>query len=219
MDFEQARFNMIEQQIRTWDVLDQRVLDTLAGIPRHRYVRDDYCSLAYSDTRIPIGHGEMMMNPNLEGRLLQVLQINPGDRVLEIGTGSGYVTACLRALAGSVESVEIHADLSSEAEQRLQRDAVRDVTLRVGDAATGWGDAQAYDVIAITGSLPRVPDRYREALRTGGRLFAVCGSQVEPIMQALLVTRVSEDNWTEESLFETEVAPLANCTPVAEFVF
>jgi protein-L-isoaspartate(D-aspartate) O-methyltransferase len=219
MDFEQARYNMIEQQIRPWDVLDQRVLDTLAGIPRDRYVPDEYRSLAYSDTRIPIGHGEVMMNPNVEGRMLQLLQIAPGDRVLEVGTGSGYMTACLSALGESVESVEIHADLSREAAQRLQRDAVRDVTLQVGDAAAGWGDARAYDVIAITGSLTVLPDHYREALRNGGRLFAVCGSLDEPIMQAMLVTRVSDDNWTVESIFETELAPLANSTPVPEFVF
>lgn len=219
MDFEQARYNMIEQQIRPWDVLDQRVLDTLAAIPRHRYVPDDYHALAYSDTRIPIGHGEVMMNPNVEGRMLQALQIAPGDRVLEIGTGSGYITACLSALGHSVESVEIHADLSREADRKLQRDAVRDVNLQVGDAAAGWGDTQAYDVIAITGSLAHLPDRYRQALRDGGRLFVVCGSLDEPIMQAMLVTRVSGDNWAEESIFETELAPLANSTPAPEFVF
>ena len=219
MDFERARYNMIEQQIRTWDVLDQRVLDTLAAIPRHRYVPDNFRSLAYCDSRVPIGHGEVMMNPNVEGRLLQALQLTATDRVLEIGTGSGYVTACLRALAGSVDSVEIHADLSRDAAQKLQRDAVRDVNLQVGDAADGWGEANGYDAIAITGSLPQLPERYRQALRVGGRLFVVCGSADEPIMEALLVTRVSEDNWTTESIFETELAPLANCTPAPEFVF
>lgn len=219
MDFERARYNMIEQQIRTWDVLDQRVLDTLAAIPRHRYVPDDFRSLAYCDTRVPIGHGEVMMNPNVEGRMLQALQLSAGERVLEIGTGSGYVTACLRALAGSVESVEIHADLSSSAAQKLQRDAVRDVTLQVGDAAAGWGEPASYDAIAITGSLPALPQRFREALRIGGRLFVVCGVLDEPIMEACLITRVSDDNWSTESIFETELAPLANCTPAPEFVF
>ena len=219
MDIERARHNMIEQQIRTWDVLDQRVLDTLAEIPRHRYVPENYQSLAYCDTRIPIGHGEVMMNPNVEGRLVQALQLTPDDHVLEVGTGSGYITACLRALGGSVESVEIHADLASEAAQKLQRDAVRNVNLQVGDAAAGWGDAKAYDAIAITGSLPELPGRYREALRIGGRLFVVCGSPDEPIMDALLVTRVSDDNWKTESIFETELAPLANSAPVPEFVF
>lgn len=219
MDFEQARSNMIEQQIRTWDVLDQRILDTLEAIPRHRYVPDAYRSLAYSDTRIPIGHGEVMMNPALEGRMLQVLQITPADRVLEIGTGSGYVTACLSELADSVDSIEIHADLSSEAAEKLQRDEMRGIALQVGDAAAGWGEANTYDVIAITGSLPSLPQSYREALRPGGRLFVVCGSLAQPIMEALLVKRVSDDNWTVESIFDTRLAPLANSTPAPEFVF
>ena len=219
MDLEQARYNMIEQQIRPWDVLDQRVLNTLASVPRDRYVPEAHRALAYSDTRIPIGHGEVMMNPNVEGRMLQVLQITAGDRALEIGTGSGYITACLSVLAASVESVEIYPELSQAAGGKLQRDGLNNVSLHVGDAAAGWGEPGVYDVVAITGSLSRVPDRYRQSLRTGGRLFVVRGSKKQPIMEAILVTRVSDDNWVTDSLFETELAPLVNSTPAPEFVF
>lgn len=216
MNIEQARFNMIEQQIRPWEVLDQRVLDVMTRIPREDFVPSRYRNLAFADVAIPLGHGQVMMRPNLEGRLLQALNPQPADTVLEVGTGSGYLTACLASLGGRVVSVDIVPEFIQAAQTQLQAHGVHNVTVHCGDAAPGWGDYR-YDVIAITGSLPMLPQRWREQLAIGGRLFVIVGQ--EPIMAALLMTRSGEQEWTEESLFETQLPPLLNVETPARFEF
>lgn len=216
IDFEQARFNMIEQQIRTWEVLDQRVLDVIASTPREDFVPPRYRTLAFTDVAIPIGHGQVMMHPNVEGRLLQALAIQPSDSILEVGTGSGYLTACLARLGASVLSVDIIPEFTETAQRKLKAHSVNNVTLRSGDAARGWGNHN-HDAIAITGSLPVLPASWRQQLSVGGRLFVIVGEH--PIMEALLITRVGEREWTEESLFDTELASLLNASKPVAFEF
>jgi protein-L-isoaspartate(D-aspartate) O-methyltransferase len=217
MGLEQARFNMIEQQIRPWDVLDQGILDLLSAIPRDRFVDDIHRGLAYADTAIAIGHGQHMMHPKIEARMLQALEAHPTDRALEIGTGSGYVTALLARLSQHVHSVDIHADFTEQARQRLQALAIDNVTLETGDAAEGWGGDRLFDTIAITGSLPEIPQAYKQRMNRGGRLFAIIGTA--PVMTAILIRRIGNDEWTQENLFETELAPLLNATTASNFVF
>lgn len=217
LNIDQARFNMVEQQVRTWDVLDQRVLDVMAATPRERFVPEQYRNLAFADLEIPLGHGEVMMAPKLEGRLLQALDIQAENRVLEIGTGSGYVTACLAKLGASVVTVEIVPELSQAAHQRLAGQELENVVYHVGDGATGWPAAGEFEVIALTGSVPVLPDAFKQQLTIGGRLFAIVGEA--PAMEALLVTRVGAREWISESLFETVVPPLRNAVRPAQFVF
>ena len=219
MNFERARYNMIEQQIRPWAVLDPAVLRTLGEVPRERFVPPDYRRLAYSDTRIPLGHGQTMMAPVVEGRLLQSLELAGDENVLEIGTGSGYVTACLAAMAHSVESVDIHDDFSASARERLRELDIDNVTLATGDAAAGWNGDHRFDAIALTGAVPAVPDAYREALAPGGRLFAIIGDPGQPIMEAVQIARVGDDEWSVESLFETWISPLENTIRPRRFEF
>ena len=217
-DLERARFNMIEQQIRPWDVLDQRVLDVIAAVPREHFVPEQYrSSLAFADISLPIGHGQYMLPPKLEGRLLQSLALRPTGKVLEIGTGSGYLTACLARLAGPVVSVDIYPDFKNAAERKLAGQGITDVELKVGDAALGWDALDEFDAIAVTGSLPVLHQGFHRALREGGRLFVVVGTP--PIMEALLITRIGADQWSQESLFDTVVPPLINATPPARFRF
>jgi protein-L-isoaspartate(D-aspartate) O-methyltransferase len=216
MNVEQARFNMIEQQIRTWDVLDQRVLDLLATVPREDFVPERYRNLAFVDMQIPLDHSQAMMEPRLEARLVQALELTPADNVLEIGTGSGYVTALLASLGGHVTSVEIFEDLSREAGGKLAVHGIDNVTLQVGDAARGW-EGGPWDAIILTGSVPVLPEAFRRALTVGGRLVAVVGKP--PVMEAKLVRRASETVWEESSEFDTEVAPLLNCEEPSAFVF
>lgn len=221
VDLEQARFNMIEQQVRPWEVLDGRVLSLLEEVPRDRFVPEAYRNLAYADIGIPLGEnggeGRQMMHPNVEARMLQALQIKATDSVLEIGTGSGYVTALLAHDASHVLSIEVDEALSQAARGRLDEQRIANAELVVGDGARGW-DAQApYDVIAITGSLPMLPESFQYALKPGGRLFAIVGD--EPIMEAVLITRVGENQWRHESLFETNIAPLVNAEQPQRFEF
>jgi protein-L-isoaspartate(D-aspartate) O-methyltransferase len=216
VDFDQARINMIEQQIRPWEVLDERVLGVLASTPREDFVPPPYRNLAFADVCIPLGHGQVMMRPNVEGRLLQALAIQPSDCILEVGTGSGYLSACLAKLGARVISVDIFPEFIQEARQKLKRQRINNVLLHSGDAVHGWGK-QRYDVIAITGSLPVLPDHWRQQLNVGGRLFVIVGEP--PIMEALLITRLSEEEWTEESLFDTEIPALLNASKPAVFEF
>ena len=216
MNFEQARFNMIEQQIRPWEVLDQRVLDVIAGVPREAFVPERYRNLAFADIRVPIGHDQVMMNPNVEGRLLQSLQIQSSDKILEIGTGSGYLSACLARLGGSVLSVDIVSEFSEQSEKKLRANHISNVTLQTGDAVNGWGENQ-YDVIVLTASLAKLAEHWQQQLNIGGRLFVIVGE--EPIMEAILVTRSAEREWGQESLFETEIPPLINSTAPPPFQF
>ena len=215
-DFETARFNMIEQQVRPWDVLDQRVLDAMAAVPREDFVPERYrSSLAFADISIPLPHGQVMLQPRVQGRLLQALDIRPGDRILEIGTGTGYLTACLARLGGEVLSVDIHGDFLPPAQERLQALGIRNVELREADAAAGWPEEEAFDVIAVTGSLPRLHDGFHRTLRQGGRLFLVAGRP--PVMEAMLFTRTAPEQWAREDLFETSIPPLENAPADATF--
>ena len=217
MDFEQARFNMIENQIRTWDVLDQAVLDSIAAVKREDFVADEYRSLAFADMRIPLGHGEAMLTPKLEARLLQECGLSPGDDVLEVGTGSGYVTALLCNLAGTVVSVEINPEFTATARARLEAAQFGHAVLEVADAANGWEQAAPYDVILLTGSVPELPDTFKRQLKIGGCLLAVIGE--EPVMATTRITRVSENDYAASVLFETCIPPLHNVPRRERFVF
>jgi len=215
-NLELARHNMIEQQIRPWEVLDQRVLDTLAAVPREAFVPERYQKVAFSDVAIPLGHGEFMMKPNVEARLLQALAVQPTDHVLEVGTGSGYLTACLGRLATNVVSVDIIPEFTEAARNKLRAHGFNNLVLHSGDASQGWG-THRFNVIALTGSVATVSDEWRQSLSLGGRLFVVAGKP--PALQALLITRAGEREWIQESLFETDLAPLRNAAPIQKFVF
>ncbi len=217
---ETARHNMIEQQIRPWDVLDDTVLNLIADVPREEFVPAGFHNLAFADMNIPLGHGEAMMSPKLEARMLQALDVKPTETVLEIGTGSGYVTALLAKLARHVYSVDIHEDFVNHAHSKLNDDDVVNVTLEQGDAATGWAQHGPYDVIAVTGSLPLLPDSLRESLKMAGRLFVIEGDS--PVMTARLITRLSDNEFHQdfhsENLFETDLPPLRNAVQPDRFV-
>lgn len=213
---EQARFNMIEQQIRPWEVLDGRVLELLKHVRREQFVPAGMRDLAFADMEIPLGYGAAMWQPKLEARAVQELHLTRNDKVLEVGTGSGYLTALLSALAGHVTSVEIVPELSAMAKQNLAVLHRDNVTLEVGDAARGWGEAN-YDVIVLTGSTPVLPDAFRNSLNVGGRLFAIVGDA--PLMEAQLVTRVAPDTFETVNILETCVAPLQNAAQPQRFVF
>jgi len=217
MNIEQARFNMVEQQIRTWEVLDQDVLDLLYVVRREEFVPDAYRSLAFSDLEIPIGHGQKMMQPKVEARILQEVAPKSVDRVLEVGTGSGYMAALLAHRARHVHSVEIVPELKRLGEANLRRAAVANVTVEGGDAARGWSKQAPYDVIVLTGSTPELPDAFLAQLAPGGRLFAVVGEA--PVMEARLVTCVGPGSFNTVDLFETVLAPLANALERDKFEF
>jgi protein-L-isoaspartate(D-aspartate) O-methyltransferase len=216
---ERARFNMIQQQIRPWDVLDDRVLDVMAEIRREAFVPDAYQGLAYADIEIPIGRAECMLAPRVVGRMLQALDVQPGDRVLEIGTGTGYVTACLGRLGGQVISVELDADLASEARSRLADLGFDSIQVRQDDALAGPVEGGPFDVIAVTGSMPTEASlpMLQGQLAPGGRLFCILG--VAPAMEAVLITRVGEHNMRREGLFETSAPALVNAIEPNGFEF
>lgn len=207
---------MIDQQVRTWDVLDARVLGALGAVPRERFVPEAYRGVAFADAPIPIGHGQWMLPPALEGRILQALAPLRGERALEIGTGTGFFAACLAQMTGSVDSIEIHADLAAGAARAISEAGISRVTVEPGDALTREFDA-AYEVIAVTGSLPAPERRLERALVIGGRMFVVVG--VAPVMEARLVTRTGEDSWLSEPLFETRIEPLLLPTAPSPFRF
>jgi protein-L-isoaspartate(D-aspartate) O-methyltransferase len=214
MNLERARTQMLEQQVRAWEVLDPRVLDAMAQVPREEFVPPRYRGVAFADTSIPLGHGQVMMTPKVEGRILQALAPEPRGRVLEVGTGSGFLAACLAQLGADVTSIEIHADLSAGAGSVLGRLAVPNVRLEVGDVFRGL-PGHGYDAIAVTGSLPLYDRRFEQALAHGGRLVVIVG--LPPVMEAILVTRVGDDAWSRESLFETVVPPLFNAPAPSAF--
>jgi protein-L-isoaspartate(D-aspartate) O-methyltransferase len=202
---ETAKFNMIEQQIRPWEVLDNQVLSTLSLVNREDFVRDAYKGLAYADCQIPLGNGVSMLPPTIEGRMLQALLINADDEVLEVGSGCGYVTACLAHLAHRVSSFDSSADIIDFAKTNVANCGCDNVDF--GQRGLVEIDAtDAYDVIAVTGSLPAVPENLKLALKTGGRMFVVVGCS--PVMQALLITRIGASEWTTQSLFETDLPRL-----------
>jgi protein-L-isoaspartate(D-aspartate) O-methyltransferase len=215
-DYEQARYNMVEQQIRTWDVLDQRVLDLLFAVKREEFVPPAYRALAFGDLELPLGNGARMWTPKMEARVIQELTLRTNDRVLEIGTGSGYLTALLASCAGDVTSVEIDRSLADEAARKLSRLGFDNVRVDVGDGARGFG-SETYDVIVLTGSTPLLPERFFEQLAPGGRLFAVVGEA--PAMAARLVRADAPGARVATDLFETVIAPLANALSPARFEF
>jgi protein-L-isoaspartate(D-aspartate) O-methyltransferase len=214
---EQARYNMVEQQIRPWEVLNQDVLDLLFKIKREDFVPPAHRALAFVDMEIPIGHGEFMWTPKLEARVIQDLAIRPTDRVLEVGTGSGYLTALLAARAGEVVSVDIVPEFTTAAREKLRAHGFENVALHSGDAARDWPDDAGFDVIVLTGSTPLLSDAFRRRLRANGRLFAVVGEA--PAMRAQLVTCTGPDATRSVTLFETCIAPLVNAPQPAAFVF
>jgi len=215
-DYEQARFNMVEQQIRTWEVLDQRVLDLLFAVKREEFVPPAYKALAFADLELPLGDGARMWTPKMEARVVQELTLRTNDRVLEIGTGSGYLTALLASLSGDVTSVEIDSALAGDAAHRLARLGFANARVDVGDGARGFGN-DTYDVIVLTGSTPLLPERFFEQLAPGGRLFAVVGEA--PAMSARLVREDAPGARVPVDLFETVVAPLVNALAPARFEF
>jgi protein-L-isoaspartate(D-aspartate) O-methyltransferase len=216
MNVEIARRQMIEQQVRAWEVLDERVLGVLAQVRRELFVPEAFRELAFADTQIPIGHGQFMLAPKVEGRFLQALELDPTDDVLEIGTGSGFFAACLARLGASVRSVEIFADLCEFARENLRASGVSGVQIETRDALT-LDDSRRYDAIAVTGSLPIYDRRFERALEIGGRLAVVVGES--PVMDARLIRRASETQWVQESLFETVIDPLLNAPLPPHFLF
>jgi protein-L-isoaspartate(D-aspartate) O-methyltransferase len=215
MNYETARRQMLNQQVRTWDVLDERVLETLRETPRELFVPESERDLAFADTEVPLAHGQSMMAPKVEARLLQELAIEPTDSALEIGTGSGYLSACLGRLAERLVSLEIFADLSEIAGNRLDQVGVRNVVLKDEDATQAQFDSK-FDVIAITASLPALTESFIQLLNPEGRLFVVVGRA--PVMQALLVRKHADGSWTEKSLFETMLTPMINADVREPFV-
>lgn len=217
MDIEQARFNMVEQQIRTWDVLNQDVLDLVFRIRREEFVPPAYRLLAFSDMEIPLGHGETMWAPKLEARTLQELALKKTDKVLEIGTGSGYMTALLAASAQMVYSVERIPEFKMQAEKKFAAHNIGNVSAEIGDAARGWPRHGPYDAIIVTGSLPMLDASFLDSLAVGGRLLAIVGEA--PVMRARLYTRYAADGIRQVDLFETSVAPLINAPQPEKFSF
>ena len=212
IDYEHARHTMIEQQVRPWEVLDPRVLAALAAVRREDFVPPRYRKLAFTDFEIPLEHGEMMMKPVVEGRMLQALSIAPDEEVLEIGTGSGFVTRCLCELARSVTSIDLHADFVQRAGARLE--GLGCVRLEVADALD-YAPGRQFDAIAVTAAVTAIPQQFRDWLRPGGRLFVVRGQS--PSQEALLVTRLAEGGFSEESLFETDLTYLRGAEPKPQF--
>jgi protein-L-isoaspartate(D-aspartate) O-methyltransferase len=217
MDIEQARYNMVEQQVRPWDVLDQEVLDLLFRVRREDFVPEAHRALAFVDMEIPLGHGQTMWTPKLEARVIQELALRPADRVLEVGTGSGYLTALLASQAAEVVSVDIVPEFTAEAARRLRAHGIGNVALHTGDAARDWPDDAGFDVIVLTGSTPVLSDAWRHRLSVGGRMFVVTGEP--PVMQARLLTCTAPGAIRSVTLFETCVAPLVNAPQPAAFVF
>lgn len=215
MNLEQARFNMVEQQIRPWEVLDPEVLALLFEVKRERFVSPPHAGLAFADMEIPIGHGESMMQPKVEARIVQELAVRPQESVYEVGTGSGYLAALLARRARHVTSAEIHDDLRALAATNLERAAITNVTLLRGDSARAPLAESVYDVIVLTGSTPELPTAFQDRLNPGGRLFAVVGDA--PVMKAVLVERGTGGSFRRTELFETLLRPLVNAQAPARF--
>ncbi len=221
IDIEHARFNMVEQQVRTWEVLDPDVLDLLYVVRREEFVPEDKRNLAFSDLEIPLGDGQRMMAPKVEARIVQDLTLGKGDRVLEVGTGSGYLTALLAHRAMHVFSVEINPGLLAFARRNLARHGAANITTEPGDAAQGWAAHAPYDVIVLTGSTPLLPAGFLEQLKPGGRMFAIVGDA--PVMSARLMTcdagSPAPRSWQGIDLFETHFPPLINALQPERFQF
>lgn len=214
LNVEQARFNMVEQQVRPWDVLDARVLDVLSRVRREEFVDAAHRDIAFADLELPLAHGEVMMKPVIEGRVLQALLPAPHESVLEIGTGSGFLTACLARLSQEVLSVEQHADFADTARARLDRAGVGNVRVETGEAVKAFEPKREFDVVVVTGAVFALPERFKRWLKPGGRMFAVIGES--PVQRAVVLTRTG-DSYQEESLFETDLPYLTNAAPPKRF--
>jgi len=217
MNIEQARFNMIEQQIRPWNVLDQDVLDLLLVVKREQFVPPEHKALAFVDTEIPLPGGEAMFTPKIEARILQEVQLKKHENVLEIGAGSGYMAALLAHRARHVTSVEIRPELKAMAEANLAQAGIANVTVELGNGAQGWATGAPYDVIVISGALEELPEAFLKQLKVGGRVAAIIGQA--PVMTAQVVTRVSETAYDTVKVFETNVKPLADAATHSRFTF
>lgn len=216
MNIEAARNQMIEQQVHTWDVFDERVLNAMRDIKRELFVQASYRDVAFADGPIPLPQGQHMLSPKIQGRILQALDLNAGDVALEVGTGSGYLSACMGRLCSRVRSLEIFPDLAEQSRSNLLAAASNNVAVETRDA-TRLDEVATYDAIALTGSLPVYDERFQRALKIGGRLFVVVGTA--PVMEAWKVTRLGEREWQRESLFETVFDPLVNAARMSQFVF
>ena len=217
MNLEQARFNMVEQQIRTWEVLDPEVLDLLFRVRREEFVPPEHHALAFADLEIPLGHGEKMFQPKVEARILQELALRSTENVYEVGTGSGYLTALLASRSRHVTSAELHGDLQERAAANLRAAAIRNVTLLQGDSARAPLAESAFDVIVLGGSTPVLPQAFLDRLAPGGRLFAIVGDP--PAMKAVLVRHPVAGAFQHTELFETVVKPLVNAAQPSRFRF
>jgi protein-L-isoaspartate(D-aspartate) O-methyltransferase len=216
MNFEQARQNMVENQVRPWEVLDADVLETLKGVRREDFVASAHRNVAFADLTLALGHGEVMMKPVVEGRVLQALELKKTDEVLEIGTGSGFLTACLARLAGKVTSIDMHADFVDAARERLAAAAVTNATVETAEAVNGYTPAGVFDAVVLTGAVHSVPEKFVRWLKPGGRMFVVRGDS--PAQTAVLLTHEGDGRFREESLFETDLPYLAHAAPVKRFV-
>ena len=217
MNIEQARFNMIEQQIRPWNVLDQEVLDALHIVKREQYVPVACASLAFADTEIPLGNGASMFNPKVEARILQELQLKKHENVLEIGAGSGYMAALLANKARHVTTIEINPALKEMAQQNLANANVSNVTVELGNGSEGWATGAPFDVIVISGALEVLPEVFLKQLKVGGRIAAIVG--VAPVMQCVIITRVAETAYDTVQVFETNIKALASAPQPSHFEF
>jgi protein-L-isoaspartate(D-aspartate) O-methyltransferase len=214
---ELARFNMVEQQVRPWDVLDPQILELMESMPREAFVPQAYQNVAYADIDIPIGHDEVMLAPKYVGRMLQALNLHETDVALEVGCGTGYVTALLAQTCREVYSVDIQQDFIDTTAKNLAAMDLNNITLECGDAARGWDAHAPYDVIFISGSAPELPDAFQKSLNRGGRLVAIVGDT--PVMEAVLITRTGVNEWSQETLFETDIKALENAAKPQRFVF
>lgn len=217
MNFEQARYNMIEKQIRPWEVLDQDTLELFFRIHREDFVPDDYKALALSDIHIPLLHGQVTMTPKVEARLLQGLRIERHEKILEVGTGCGYLTALLACRGASVHSVDIFSEFAQMARPILEKYGLNNVRLATGDAINGWPEAAPYDVIVVTGSVPLLGEAFQQQLNINGRLFVIVGTS--PVMEAKVITRVGDSEFSSESLFETDLPALIGAASGPVFKF
>jgi protein-L-isoaspartate(D-aspartate) O-methyltransferase len=217
MNYDQARFNMVEQQIRTWDVLDSKVLELFAEAPREAYVPEAYKDLAYADTSLPLHNGHHMLPPREQARILQALKIKPSDKILEVGTGTGYMTAFFAKLGHHVVSLDIDAELSKKAAAHLAEQDIRNVELKVADGSKPWTEDGNFDVICLLGSVEQLSQAYAQQLNVGGRLFAIIGN--EPAMEATLITRLGENDWQNKILFETIAPRLVHAQAKPQFEF
>lgn len=217
MNVEQARTNMVDQQIRSWEVLDSRVLEVLREVPREAFVPARHRKIAFSDLRIPLGHDQMMMKPIEQGRLLQGMALRGDDEVLEIGTGSGFLTACLAKLSKAVTSIEIIGDLAEQANANLEGHGANNIDLHIGDVLEAGFDDGAFNVMVVTASVASIPDQFVRWLRPGGRMFIVRGKA--PAMEALAVTRSESGRLAEQSLFDTNLPRLIGAEDAPVFSF